>query len=289
MSETHFGFQHGRRADKAQRVRGVFDSVASKYDVMNDLMSLGLHRAWKAYTVAVANVRAGRQGARHRRRHRRPGARLRRAGRREPASSCTPTSTRRCCAQAATACSTTAWCCRRVLCDAETLPFADGRFDLVSVAFGLRNMTHKDTALAEMSRVLQARRPAAGARVLEGRGAARRRPTTGIRSTCCRGSASWWPATPTSYRYLAESIRMHPDQADAEGDDEDRRLRPCRRAQPERRRRRAARGDQVLSSGAPAIRRRASARALARPRRAAPARQLARGGRRRRRRSSSAA
>ena len=82
-------------------------------------------------------------------------------------------------------------------------------------------MTHKDAALAEMARVLQARRPAAGARVLEGRGAAARRPTTGIRSRCCRASASGWPATATSYRYLAESIRMHPGPGRAEGDDED--------------------------------------------------------------------
>ena len=59
MSQTHFGFQSVDETDKAHRVRGVFDAVASKYDLMNDLMSLGLHRAWKAYTVAVANVREG--------------------------------------------------------------------------------------------------------------------------------------------------------------------------------------------------------------------------------------
>ena len=59
MSQTHFGFQTVDEAAKAQKVRGVFDSVASKYDVMNDLMSMGLHRAWKAYTVAVANLRPG--------------------------------------------------------------------------------------------------------------------------------------------------------------------------------------------------------------------------------------
>ena len=59
MSGTHFGFQTVDETQKATRVRGVFDSVASKYDVMNDLMSLGLHRAWKAYTVAVANLREG--------------------------------------------------------------------------------------------------------------------------------------------------------------------------------------------------------------------------------------
>ena len=58
-AKTHFGFETVAEAEKAQRVRGVFDAVASKYDVMNDLMSLGLHRAWKAYTVAVANLRPG--------------------------------------------------------------------------------------------------------------------------------------------------------------------------------------------------------------------------------------
>ena len=61
MSTTHFGFQSVEESDKARHVRGVFDSVASKYDLMNDLMSGGLHRAWKAYTVAVANVREGDQ------------------------------------------------------------------------------------------------------------------------------------------------------------------------------------------------------------------------------------
>jgi len=64
MSDTHFGFEKVDEAQKAQRVRGVFDSVAAKYDLMNDLMSLGLHRAWKAYTVAVANVREGDSGMR---------------------------------------------------------------------------------------------------------------------------------------------------------------------------------------------------------------------------------
>jgi ubiE/COQ5 methyltransferase family len=92
MSNTHFGFQTVDENQKAGRVRGVFDSVASKYDVMNDLMSMGLHRAWKAYTVSVANLREGQA---------------------PPARSSTPTSTRRCCARAETACWTKAPCCRR--------------------------------------------------------------------------------------------------------------------------------------------------------------------------------
>ena len=61
MTTTHFGFQSVEEADKAKRVRGVFDSVAPKYDLMNDLMSMGLHRAWKAYTVLVADIKEGYQ------------------------------------------------------------------------------------------------------------------------------------------------------------------------------------------------------------------------------------
>ena len=82
-----------------------------------------------------------------------------------------------------------------LLCDAEQLPFRDGSFDLVSVAFGLRNMTHKDARAGRDGRVLQARRPAAGAGVLARSPRRCARPTTGIRSTCCRGWARWWPAT----------------------------------------------------------------------------------------------
>ena len=61
MSTTHFGFETVDEKDKARHVRGVFDSVAPRYDLMNDLMSAGLHRAWKAYTVMVANLREGDQ------------------------------------------------------------------------------------------------------------------------------------------------------------------------------------------------------------------------------------
>ena len=153
MSDTHFGFQTVDESQKAGRVRGVFDSVASKYDLMNDLMSMGLHRAWKAYTVAVANLRegqsvldiAGGTGDLARAFAKKVGPRgtvvhtdineaMLRQGRDRliDAGIVLPT----------------------VLCDAEALPFATGRFDLVSVAFGLRNMTHKDKALAVMYRVL---------------------------------------------------------------------------------------------------------------------------------------
>ena len=154
MSTTHFGFQSVEESDKARHVRGVFDSVASKYDLMNDLMSGGLHRAWKAYTVAVANVREGDQvldiaggtgdlalafsrkvGASGRVVHTDINAAMLGTGRNRllDAGVVLPT----------------------VVCDAEKLPFESGQFDLVSVAFGLRNMTHKDQAIAEMCRVLK--------------------------------------------------------------------------------------------------------------------------------------
>src|SRR3954469_10305914 len=156
MSSTHFGFESVDEQDKARRVRGVFDSVAPKYDVMNDLMSMGLHRAWKAYTVLVANVKEGHQvldiaggtgdlalafapkvGSTGRVVHTDINEAMLREGRDRllDAGVSLPT----------------------LVCDAEKLPFAAASFDLVSVAFGLRNMTHKDAALAEMARVLRPR------------------------------------------------------------------------------------------------------------------------------------
>jgi demethylmenaquinone methyltransferase/2-methoxy-6-polyprenyl-1,4-benzoquinol methylase len=210
MSSTHFGFETVDEREKARRVRGVFDSVAPRYDLMNDLMSAGLHRAWKAYTVLVANVQPGQQvldiaggtgdlamafarkaGPRGRVVHTDINEAMLRTGRDRllDAGLVLPT----------------------VVCDAEKLPFPTGHFDLVSVAFGLRNMTHKDIALAEMNRVL---RPGGKLLVLEfSRVAAPLRraydwysfnvlPRLG---QAVAGDAS-------SYRYLAESIRMHPGQ-----------------------------------------------------------------------------
>ncbi|HNJ84616.1 MAG TPA: bifunctional demethylmenaquinone methyltransferase/2-methoxy-6-polyprenyl-1,4-benzoquinol methylase UbiE [Piscinibacter sp.] len=212
MSDTHFGFETVDETQKAARVRGVFDSVASKYDVMNDLMSLGLHRAWKAYTVAVANLRegdrvldlAGGTGDLSRAFARKVGdkglvvhtdineAMLRRGrDRLLDEGLVLPT----------------------VICDAEVLPFASGSFDLVSVAFGLRNMTHKDRALAEMNRVL---RPGGRLLVLE---------FSKVAPPLAK-AYDWYSfnvlprigqlvaGDADSYRYLAESIRMHPGQAE---------------------------------------------------------------------------
>ncbi len=211
MAQTHFGYQTVDDSEKASRVRGVFDSVASRYDIMNDVLSMGLHRAWKAYTVAVAAVQPGMQvldiaggtGDLARAFARRVGAQGRvvltdineamlRTGRDRLLDEglVLPTAA----------------------CDAEHLPFADASFDLVSVAFGLRNMTHKEAALAEMARVL---RPGGRLLVLEFS-----RPAEALRKPYEWYSFSFMPAMgkliagdADSYRYLAESIRMHPDQA----------------------------------------------------------------------------
>jgi demethylmenaquinone methyltransferase / 2-methoxy-6-polyprenyl-1,4-benzoquinol methylase len=210
-SKTHFGFERVAEEEKSARVREVFDKVAGRYDLMNDLMSLGLHRTWKAFAVAAARPRAGervldvaagsgdladaiakRVGPHgevwltdiNRNMLARGRDRQLDAGRMLPA----------------------------VQCDAEKLPFAERYFDCVTVAFGLRNMTRKDAALAEMARVLK----------------------PGGRLVVLEFSKVWPPLAKAydwysfevlprlgariagdadAYRYLAESIRMHPDQA----------------------------------------------------------------------------
>jgi demethylmenaquinone methyltransferase/2-methoxy-6-polyprenyl-1,4-benzoquinol methylase len=207
---THFGYEQVTPEEKTRRVRGVFDSVATRYDLMNDLMSWGMHRAWKRFAIAASGVRAGARvldvagGTADLARlfAARVGAtgsvvltdingamlaagrdRMLNEGRLMPA----------------------------VQCNAEALPFPAASFDCVSIAFGLRNVTRKEIALAEMRRVL---RPGGVALVLE-------------------FSRVWAPLKPAydwysfnvlprlgqavandaeSYRYLAESIRVHPDQ-----------------------------------------------------------------------------
>ncbi|TJZ73024.1 bifunctional demethylmenaquinone methyltransferase/2-methoxy-6-polyprenyl-1,4-benzoquinol methylase UbiE [Chitiniphilus eburneus] len=207
---THFGYKTVNESDKAQKVAEVFHSVAQKYDVMNDLMSAGLHRAWKFFTIETSGAKpgdrvldiAGGTGDLSRAFCKKVGKtgqvwltdinssmlgvgrdRLLDAGYAVPTAQC----------------------------DAEKLPFPDNYFDIVTVAFGLRNMTHKDVALGEMYRVL---RPGGRLLVLE-------------------FSKVWTPLKPVydlysfkllpfmgklvaqdadSYQYLAESIRMHPDQ-----------------------------------------------------------------------------
>ena len=215
MSTTHFGFQSVDEKDKARRVRGVFDSVASKYDVMNDLMSGGLHRAWKAYTVMVANLHEGSQvldiaggtgdlalafaqkvGRSGRVVHTDINEAMLRTGRNRliDAGVVLPT----------------------LVCDAEKLPFPDAHFDVVSVAFGLRNMTHKDVALAEMCRVLK---PGGKLLVLEFSKVAK--PLSKVYDwysfKVLPKLGQFVAGDAASYQYLAESIRMHPDQATLKG------------------------------------------------------------------------
>jgi demethylmenaquinone methyltransferase/2-methoxy-6-polyprenyl-1,4-benzoquinol methylase len=218
MAQTHFGFKDVDEAEKARRVRGVFDSVASRYDVMNDVLSMGLHRAWKAYTVAVADVRPGQKvldiaGG--------TGdlalafAKAAKVGDPQPGGAggevwltdinekMLQTGRDRLLDKGVVL--------PTAVCDAEKLPFPDGRFDLVSVAFGLRNMTHKETALAEMARVL---RPGGRLLVLEFS-----KPAGPLQAPYDFYSFKVMPLLGRliandgeSYRYLAESIRMHPDQ-----------------------------------------------------------------------------
>ena len=207
---THFGFKTVAESEKAKKVADVFHSVANKYDLMNDVMSAGLHRSWKRFAVSVSGVDrgdkvldiAGGSGDLSRLFAQKVGAegqviltdinasmlgvgrdRMLDEGLNVPA----------------------------LQCDAEKLPFPDNHFDCVIVAFGLRNMTHKDRALAEMRRVLK----------------------VGGRLLVLEFSKVWQPLSKVydaysfkllplmgkllakdaeSYQYLAESIRMHPDQ-----------------------------------------------------------------------------
>ena len=208
--KTHFGYEQVPPEEKSRRVRGVFDSVAGKYDLMNDLMSVGMHRYWKRFTVELSGVRAGDRvldvaggtGDLARLFADRVGStgqvvltdinaamlgagrdRLYDQGRLVPA----------------------------VQCNAEALPFAPRSFDCLSIAFGLRNVTDKERALAEMRRVLK---PGGSALILEFSKVAPPFQT----------AYDWYSFNvlprlgrvvahdEASYRYLAESIRMHPDQ-----------------------------------------------------------------------------
>lgn len=207
---THFGFKTVDEKDKAHKVGEVFHSVARKYDLMNDVMSAGMHRGWKRFAVEVSGVRegdrvldiAGGSGDLSRLFASKVGksgeviltdinASMLSVGRDRMIDQGLAVPT--------------------MLCDAEKLPFPDQHFDCVMVAFGLRNMTHKDQALAEMQRVLK----------------------VGGRLLVLEFSQIWKPLAPIydaysfkllplmgklfakdaeSYQYLAESIRMHPDQ-----------------------------------------------------------------------------
>ena len=207
---THFGFQTVAEAEKAKEVGEVFHSVARKYDLMNDVMSFGMHRGWKRFAVEVSGVSkgdrvldiAGGSGDLSRLFVKKVGdsgeviltdinASMLAVGRDRLIDDGVTVPA--------------------LQCDAEKLPFPDQHFDCVIVAFGLRNMTHKETALAEMQRVLK----------------------VGGRLLVLEFSQIWKPLAPVydaysfkllplmgkifakdadSYQYLAESIRMHPDQ-----------------------------------------------------------------------------
>jgi demethylmenaquinone methyltransferase/2-methoxy-6-polyprenyl-1,4-benzoquinol methylase len=211
MAETtDFGFEKVTPDEKTRRVRGVFESVAGRYDLMNDLMSGGLHRLWKRFALEAAGVR--------------PGARvldiaggtadmarlfLERAG---PSGEVWLTDINgamlavgrdRLLDEGRVA--------PAVQCDAERLPFPDRYFDLTCIAFGLRNVTRKENALSEMYRVL---RPGGRSIVLEFSQVAEAfRPAYDWYSFNVLPRLGRWVAgDEASYRYLAESIRMHPDQ-----------------------------------------------------------------------------
>jgi demethylmenaquinone methyltransferase/2-methoxy-6-polyprenyl-1,4-benzoquinol methylase len=210
MAETHFGFEKVDEHDKAKRVAGVFTSVASKYDIMNDLMSAGLHRLWKRFAIGVSGVRRGQRvldvagGS----------ADLSRLFLKEVGETgqvvltdinnamlrvgrdrlldeglTTPTAQ----------------------CDAEHLPFPDNYFDCVSIAFGLRNVTHKDAALREMRRVIK---PGGRVIVLEFSKVAKPlEKAYDLYSFKVLPKMGKLIANDAeSYKYLAESIRMHPGQ-----------------------------------------------------------------------------
>lgn len=210
MNQTHFGFDSVDESEKASRVRGVFDSVASRYDLMNDLMSLGLHRVWKAYAIAVSGVEPG-----HRVLDIAGGtgdlaeAFSRRVG---PGGLVIHTDINESMlARGRDRLTDRGLILPTVICDAESLPFPTASFDRVSVAFGLRNMTRKDAALAEMARVL---RPGGRVLVLEfSRVAAPlRRPYDWYSFQVLPRLGKLVTGDAASYRYLAESIRMHPAQ-----------------------------------------------------------------------------
>ncbi|MDO4694891.1 MAG: bifunctional demethylmenaquinone methyltransferase/2-methoxy-6-polyprenyl-1,4-benzoquinol methylase UbiE [Eikenella sp.] len=208
--QTHFGYQTVQESEKAGKVAEVFHSVAKNYDIMNDVMSGGLHRVWKQFTIHTARLPkggkvldiAGGTGDLSRGWAKRVGKsgevwltdinssmlgvgrdRLLNEGLVLPVA----------------------------VCDAEKLPFPDHYFDLVSVSFGLRNMTHKDTALREMYRVLK---PGGTLLVLEFSKVAKPlAPAYDLYSFKLLPLMGKLIAKDAdSYQYLAESIRMHPDQ-----------------------------------------------------------------------------
>lgn len=210
---THFGYQQVPVEEKAKKVADVFHSVANKYDVMNDLMSLGIHRIWKRFTIELSGVRKGQQvldvaggtGDLSRTFSRLVGPQ----GRvilSDINSSMLKVGRDRLLDQGISS------NLDYVQANAECLPFADNSFDCITIAFGLRNVTDKDAALRSLTRVLK---PGGRLLVLEFS-----KPSNPLFSKIYDAySFSLLPVVgklvtgdSDSYRYLAESIRMHPDQ-----------------------------------------------------------------------------
>jgi len=207
VTDTHFGFERVPEGEKAKRVEEVFDRVAQRYDLMNDLMSFGLHRLWKAFAVSVARVRAGERvldvasGS----------ADLARAFAARGAEVCITDINGPMLARGRDRMADAGRLAPAVQCDAERLPFRSASFDCVSVGFGLRNMTHKDAALAEMARVLKP-----GGRLLVLEFSQVWKPLQKPYDLYSFRVLPWLgervAGDAAAYRYLAESIRMHPDQ-----------------------------------------------------------------------------
>ena len=190
---THFGYKKVPLDEKADRVADVFHSVAGKYDIMNDLLSMGIHRVWKRFTIEVSGVRAGHQVldvaggtgdlTRYFSRLVGPTGKVILS---DINSSMLDMGRDRLIDQGYTG------NVEYVQANAECLPFADNSFDCITIAFGLRNVTDKDAALRSLTRVLK---PGGRLLVLEFS-----KPGKLVANDS------------ESYKYLAESIRMHPDQ-----------------------------------------------------------------------------
>ena len=212
-ASTHFGYQTVKEDEKASLVGGVFDSVASRYDLMNDLMSAGIHRIWKRFTIEVSGVRAGHRvldiaggtgdlAARF--------SRL--VGERGRVVLADINAAMLSVGRDRLTDRGISGNIDYVQADAESLPFPDDSFDCITIAFGLRNVTRKERALASMLRVLKP-----GGRLLVLEFSKPRNPL--LEKLYDQYSFSVLPAMgklvandAESYRYLAESIRMHPDQ-----------------------------------------------------------------------------
>jgi len=210
MKETDFGYERIAETEKRSRVGEVFDRVAPRYDLMNDLMSLGLHRLWKAFAVSVARLRPGEQvldvasGSGDLAQ-----AFARRVG---PSGEVWATDINRSMLERGRNRLLDAGCVvPAVQCDAERLPFPAASFDCVAVGFGPRNMTHKDAALADMARVLKP-----GGRLLVLEFSRVWKPLEKPYDLYSFKLLPWLggkiAGDAAAYRYLAESIRLHPDQ-----------------------------------------------------------------------------